>query len=250
MNIGKFCKDNGATILTCMSICGVVSTAISAAKDTPKALDILKEKEEYKKEHYGEPLTKTEKVLAMVPSYLPTILMGTATVSCILGLNHVHQIKQAEIAAAYTYLHSEYDCYKRKVKDMFGEEAEKKVREELEKDRYLHEHFGNVDEKRLFYDEFSQRYFEMSLFEFQKLMYDVNRIYNHIGELSLNEFYEFLQLSPIELGDKIGWNGHKDWECTGFAWIHAELVDIETPDGLEAFGLVFDKDPNKDFREW
>lgn len=250
MNFKSFWHDYGADVLTGLGVVGVFSTAVMAAKDTPKALEILKEKDDYKVEKYGHHLTRFEKALAMAPAYIPAILMGTATAGCILGANHVNKQNQAALVAAYTYLHSEYDCYKRKVKDMFGEEAEKKVREELEKDIYLHEHFGNVDEKRLFYDEFSQRYFEMSLFEFQKLMYDVNRIYNHIGELSLNEFYEFLQLSPIELGDKIGWNGHKDWECTGFSWIHAELVDIETPDGLEAFGLVFDKDPSKDFQEW
>lgn len=250
MDVKKLWKDKGANILTCMGIFGVISTAVMAAKDTPRALDILKEKDEYKKEHYGEHLTKTEKALAIIPAYVPTILMGSATVGCILGLNRVHQIKQAELTAAYAYLHSEYECYKRKVKDIFGEEAEKVVEVELEKDIYLHEQFGAVDEKKLFYDEFSHRYFEMSLFEFQKLMYDVNRIYNHLGELSLNEFYEFLQLSPIDLGDKIGWNGHKDWECTGFSWIHAMPVEIETPDGLEAFGLIFDKDPSKDFREW
>lgn len=250
MKITKLCKDNSASILTGLGVVGVFSTALMAAKDTPKALKMLEEKDEYKVEHHGEHLTKFEKVLAMTPSYIPTIVMGIATVGCILGANHINKMNQASLMAAYTYLDSEYKLYQNKVKEMFGEEAEKKVREELDRDRYLHEHFGSVDEKRLFYDEFSQRYFEMSLFEFQKLMYDVNRIYNHIGELSLNEFYEFLQLSPIELGDKIGWNGHKDWECTGFSWIHAELVDIETPDGLEAFGLVFDKDPNKDFREW
>ena len=250
MNFKAFWNDHGADVLTGLGVVGVFSTAVMAAKNTPKALEVLEEKDNYKVEKYGYHLTRFEKALAMAPAYIPAILMGTATAGCILGANHINKQNQAALVAAYTYLHSEYDCYKRKVKEIFGEEAEKKVREELEKDIYLHEQFGNVDEKKLFYDEFSNRYFEMSIYEFQKLMYDVNRIFNHIGELSLNEFYEFLQLSPTELGDKIGWNGHKDWECTGFSWIHANLVEIETPDNLQAFGLVFDKDPSKDFQEW
>jgi hypothetical protein len=250
MDLKAVWQDKGASILTGLGVVGVFSTAVMAAKDTPKALEILKEKEDYKIEHYGHKLTKTEKALALIPLYLPTILMGTATAGCILGANHINKQNQAALIAAYTYLDSSYKEYQHKVKEIFGEEAEKKVREELEKDRYLHETYGSVDDKRLFYDEYSHRYFEMSLFEFQKIMYDVNRIFNHIGELSLNEFYEFLQLDPTELGGKIGWNGHKDWECTGFAWIHANLVEIETPDNLQAFGLVFDIEPNKDFQEW
>lgn len=250
MNFKAFWHDHGADVLTGLGVVGVFSTAVMAAKNTPKALEVLEEKDNYKVEKYGYHLTRFEKALAMAPAYIPAILMGTATAGCILGANHVNKQNQAALIAAYTYLDSSYKEYQHKVKEIFGEEAEKKVREELEKDRYLHEQFGNVDEKRLFYDEYSHRYFEMSLFEFQKIMYDVNRIYNHVGELTLNEFYEFLQLEPVEIGNKLGWNGHKDWECLGFSWIEAHLVEIETPDNLQAFGLVFNIDPSKDFQEW
>ena len=250
MNFKAFWHDHGADVLTGLGVVGVFSTAVMAAKNTPKALEVLEEKDNYKVEKYGYHLTRFEKVLAMAPAYIPAILMGTATAGCILGANHVNKQNQASLVAAYTYLHSEYDCYKRKVKEIFGEEGEKKVREELEKDKYLHETYGCVDDTRLFYDEYSKRYFEMSLFEFQRVMYELNRIYNHIGEITLNEFYEFLQLDPVDIGDKLGWNGHKDWECTGFSWIEAHLVEIETPDNLQAFGLAFNIEPSKDFQEW
>ena len=250
MNFKAFWHDHGADVLTGLGVVGVFSTAVMAAKDTPKALEILKEKDDYKVEKYGYHLTRFEKALAMAPAYIPAILMGTATAGCILGANHVNKQNQAALVAAYTYLHSEYDSYKRKVKEIFGEEAEKKVREELEKDIYLHETYGSVDEKRLFYDEYSKRYFEMSLYEFQRNIYEINRIYNHMGELSLNEFYEFFKLDSTELGDKLGWNSAKDWECYNFSWIEAHLVEIETPDNLQAFGMVFNIAPSDDWQEW
>ncbi len=250
MNFKAFWHDHGADVLTGLGVVGVFSTAVMAAKNTPKALEILEEKDNYKVEKYGYHLTRFEKALAMAPAYIPAILMGTATAGCILGANHVNKQNQAALVAAYTYLHSEYDCYKRKVKEIFGEEAEKKVREELEKDIYLHETYGSVDEKRLFYDEYSKRYFEMSIYEFQRNIYEINRIYNHIGELSLNEFYEFFKLDSTELGDKLGWNSAKDWECYNFSWIEAHLVEIETPDNLQAFGIVFNIAPSDDWQEW
>lgn len=250
MDLIRTCKDNGTTILTGLGLVGVASTAILTAKATPKALDILEEKEQYKKEHYGKSLTRFEKFLAVIPPYLPAILMGTATGACILGVNQMHKNKEAALMSAYAVLNNSYKEYQHKVKEIFGEAGEKKVREEIEKDKFLHEKYGSVDEKKLFYDEFSNRYFEMSLFELQVAVYDVNRIYNHIGELTLNEFYEFINLKPTDLGDKIGWNAAKDWECNNFSWIHVYLQEIETPDNLEVLAIKFNIDPSDDFQDW
>lgn len=250
MNFKAFWYDNGARVLTGASILGLVGTAVMAAKDTPKALEILQEKEDYKVEKYGHKLTRIEKAIALVPGYLPTILTGTATAACILGANYMNEKHQASIIAAYTQLFNSYDQYKRKVKEVFGEEAEKKIREEIQNDIFLHDEYGSVNEKKLMYDEYSNRYFEMTLYELQVAMYDLNRMYNHIGEMSLNEFYEFIDLKPVEIGDKLGWNGHKDWECCGFSWIHLFFEKIETPDGLDVLAIRFNIEPSKDFQEW
>ena len=50
MKLAQLCKENGASILSGLGVVGVVGTAVLAAKATPKALDILEEKAEYKKE--------------------------------------------------------------------------------------------------------------------------------------------------------------------------------------------------------
>ena len=250
MDVKRLWQDKGASILTGLGVVGVFSTAVMAAKDTPKALEILKEKEDYKVEKYGHKLTKTEKALALIPLYLPTILIGTATAGCILGANHINKQNQAALISAYTYLDSSYKEYQRKVKEVFGEEAEKKIREEIQNDIFLHDEYGSVNEKKLMYDEYSNRYFEMTLYELQVAMYNLNRMYNHIGEMSLNEFYEFIDLKPVDIGDKLGWNGHKDWECCGFSWIHLFFEKIETPDGLDVLAIRFNIEPSKDFQEW
>lgn len=250
MELVKFCKDNGAVILTGLGVTGVVSTAVMAAKATPKALDILAEKEEYKQEHYGEPLTRFEKFLAMVPPYLPAALMGTATVACILGANHINQVKQANLMTAYTCLDASYKEYRNKVKEVFGEKAAEQIDKEIEKERYVSEQYGDPSEKKLFYDEFSNRYFEMSIFEVLKATYDANRMYGLLGEMSLNQLYEFFNLEPTKLGESVGWNAAKDWECYGFSWLDISWKQIATPDGLEAFGICYNIDPSQDFQGW
>ena len=248
--ITKLCKENGATILTGLGVAGVVSTAVMAARATPKAISLLAEKEMYKQENYGESLTRFEKALAMAPAYIPAILMGTATTACILGANHLNKVRQTELLAAYACLDASFKDYQAKVKDIFGEAGEKKVREELENERFISEKYGDPAEKKLFYDEFSKRYFEMSMFEILKATYDANRMYNILGEMSLNQLYEFFNLAPTELGEGLGWNASKEFACGQYAWIDIRWEPIETPDNLEAFGIAFAIDPSNDFLEW
>ena len=250
MNFKAFWHDHGADVLTGLGVVGVFSTAVMAAKNTPKALEILEEKDIYKVEKYGYHLTRVEKVLAMVPAYIPAILMGTATAGCILGANHLNKVRQADLLAAYACLDATFKDYQAKVKDIFGEAGEKKVREELEKERFISEKYGDPSEKKLFYDEFSNRYFEMSIHELTKAIYDANRMYNYLGELKLNELYEYLGLKKVDIGETLGWTAQKDWECYGFSWIEVRWEQIETPDNLEAFAIRFEIDPAKDYEEW
>ena len=250
MDIVKFCKDNSTMILTGAGVAGVISTAVLAAKATPKALDILAEKEKYKQEKYGYPLTRFEKVLAMSPAYIPAALMGIATTACILGANHINQVRQSELLAAYACLDASFIEYRHKVNDIFGSNCDKMVMDEIEKERYLSEQYGDISEKKLFYEQFSNRYFEMSIYEVMKATYDANRMYAFCGNMSLNQLYEFFNLAPTKNGDKIGWSAYKDWECYGSAWLDIRWEAIETPDGLEAFGITFNIDPSRDFGEW
>ena len=248
--IKSFCNENGMNILTGLGVVGVATTAVLAAKATPKALELLQEKDEYKQEVYGEPLTRFEKVLAMAPAYIPAVLTGLATVSCIVGMNRVSYTKQASLISAYTYLNSSYEEYRRKVKEVFGEEGEAKVRAELGREIELYEKYGSLHEPRLFYDEISNRYFEMSMYEMKEAEYNMNRMFNFLGALKLNEVYEFFNLDPTEYGESVGWAALRDWEVIGYSWIEATFDEITTHDGLQAFAIRFNMQPTKDYLQW
>ena len=248
--IKSFCNENGMNILTGLGVVGVATTAVLAAKATPKALELLQEKDEYKQEAYGEPLTRFEKVLAMAPAYIPAVLTGLATVSCIVGMNRVSYTKQASLISAYTYLNSSYEEYRRKVKEVFGEEGEAKVRAELGREIELYEKYGSLHEPRLFYDEISNRYFEMSMYEMKEAEYNMNRMFNFLGALKLNEVYEFFNLGPTDYRESVGWAALRDWEVIGYSWIEATFDEITTHDGLQAFAIRFNMQPTKDYLQW
>ncbi|HSQ90454.1 DUF6353 family protein, partial [Romboutsia sp.] len=93
--IESYVRKNAPTILTTLGMVGVVTTAMNAVKDSKKADSLIRKRNEYKLDKYGENLTKTEKVIAAVPAYLPTMISGITTISCIYGSNHINKNRQA-----------------------------------------------------------------------------------------------------------------------------------------------------------
>lgn len=73
---------------------GVVLTGIQVAKDTPKAMAKLEEAQSAA----DHPLTFLEKVKVMTPAYLPSILTGITTVTCIISGTMISQKGKANMA--------------------------------------------------------------------------------------------------------------------------------------------------------
>lgn len=245
-----YVKKNASTILTCMGALGVVGTTLSAIKATLKAIDVLEDEEEIKIERDNQSLTTFEKALVVTPVYFPTILLGTATITCIFGANILNKKKQATLVSAYAYLNSSFNEYKDKVKAIYGEDGEKRVREEIAKDKYIQQSIPESDKDILFFDEYSGRYFETSLFNLQNAVYKLNRTFALEGYANLNEFYRYIDLPETEYGEVLGWSGLKCWEVFNNAWIEIKWEDMELPDGLVAQAIRFTIPPEEGYEEW
>lgn len=125
-----FLKRHSSTILTVMGAIGVGATTVIAVKDTPKALQILEEAKQEK----GEDLTVKEKIVTAGPVYIPAIAVGVSTIACIFGANTLNKRNQAALMSAYALLDQSYKDYKRKVSDIYGKDADKKIIEEVAKE--------------------------------------------------------------------------------------------------------------------
>ena len=246
----RYTKNNAPTILSCLGALGVVGTTLSAIKATPKAMTLLEDQEEIKIERDGEYLTVFEKAIIVAPVYLPTILLGTATITCIFGANVLNKQKQAALTSAYAYLNSSFNEYKDKVKAIYGEDGEKRVREEIAKDKYIQQTMPESSEEMLFFEEYSGRYFECTLFDLQNAMYKLNRLFALEGYVNLNDFYDYVGLPPAEVGAVLGWSGLKCWEVCNKAWIDIKWDDMELPDGVVAHAIRFPISPSDDYEEW
>lgn len=240
--ITRYLKKNAPTILSGLGVVGVIGTAALAVKATPKAMYILEEKEKEK----GDKLTKFELVTAVTPVYIPAILTGATTIICILSANHLNKEKQAMLTSAYAYLNTTYNEYRTTVKEIFGEDADDKVQEKMAIKRY-EERPIEPEEKKLFYDQFSRRYFEMKEQEVEQAVYILNREYAMYGEITLNRFYTLLGLEKTDYGEVLGWSYARDLELFGYSWIDVNWKLLEMPDGLEAYVVSFPIDPSEDY---
>ena len=196
-----FLKNNGATVLTCAGALGVVATAVAAVKATPKAMKVL----EKAKEEKGDKLTKIETFKNVAPAYIPSALIGTATISCIFGANVLNKKQQASLVGLYSLLDSSYKNYRSKVKELYGDDADKKVAMKMAEDHsktIKPSDEGSV----IFMDAYSLQIFEARISDVVQVEKDINELLNLRGYVLLSEYYELLGINSIDTDFDIGWS--------------------------------------------
>ena len=237
-----YLTHNSSTILTCIGAVGVVATAVAAVKATPKAISLLADATDEK----GEKLTKVETAVVAAPAYIPSAIIGASTIACIFGANALNKRQQAALTSAYALLDSTFKEYKNKVKELYGEDGELQVRDEIVKDNLKDK--GSVsDDKQLFWDEYSNRYFESTLVDVQSAEYHFNRNFILRGYATLNEFYEFLGIAEMDNGDNVGWSSDIGFLEYGYRWVDFDHRLVVTDDGLECYIISMPFGPTSDF---
>lgn len=236
MNILNFTKKHPSELLCIIAAGGVIATAVLAAKETPKAIKILEQKKAEKQDE----LTVVETVKAVAPVYIPAIVSGVLTVSCIMGASVLSKKQQAAITSAYALVSSNYKRYSAKLKELYGNEAHKKILESIAAEdaqkidicAYTYFDGGTLgfddvkEETLLFYEPYSERYFKSTLYCVLQAEYHINRNFALGADISLNDFYAFLGIEKIDGFDLIGWSG-----VDGYEWIDFENIRSILEDG-------------------
>lgn len=239
-----FIKRNASTILTCIGGAGVVVTTVMAVKATPKAVMLLEEAEQTK----GEELTKIEKVQAAGPVYIPTVLVGAGTLACIFGANVLGKRSQAALTSAYALLDRSYKEYRTKAKELYGEDGDAEIREEVAKDNY--EPIDIPTDEELFYDEFSKQYFTSTKYRVKDAAYQLNRDLSLQEYVTLNTYYEYLGMDPIDGGDELGWTRYGNFEMYWQDWVDLMYSTITMDDGTTFRTIAFAQEPYVDFEDY
>lgn len=241
-----FLKRNSSTILTCVGAAGVIATTVTAVKATPKAMALL----EKAKDEKGEELTKLETVKIAGPAYIPSVVLGVSTLACIFGANILNKRGQASLMSAYALVDSSYKDYKKKVDEIYGEEAGSQVRAGIAKDKYEEQHIQPQDGNRLYYDFYSGRYFEATPTTVKTAEYELNRKLMLDDCAYLNEWYHLLDMEPLEHGLDFGWSTCANYDMYWQTWIDFHHEKVVMDDGLECIIISFLQEPYADFEDY
>ena len=240
--MNSFFKMYSSTILTCAGAIGLIATSIATAMAAVKTHDIL----EKAKEEKGLDLTRSETIAIAAKVYIFPILIGASSIACIFESNILSKHQQKSLVSAYALIATSYSEYKAKVKELYGEKTCQEILDAIAKEKNNSTHIYSEPvpincnlgleedsiEPRLFYDEYSSRYFEATIEQVILAEYNLNRIYVLRGYAVLNEFYDFLGLEPTDYGSIIGWSAFDDTQ-----WIDFDHHKIIINDDFECYAI-------------
>ena len=223
-NSKKYLRNHSPTILSGIASVGVIASTVMAVKATPKALQLLEDATNEK----DDKLSKIEVIRIASPAYIPTAVTCLSTIICIFGANALNRKQQVSLMSAYALLNDSFKNYRDAANSVYGDDADSKIKAEVAKTTYVscdgysiyNPDMDFENEKLLFYDFYSQRYFNATL----------PAVLN-----ALNEFYEFLGVAPIDGGDDIGWNMDYMMTGCGALWLDFENEYTKMEDGMECF---------------
>lgn len=193
-------------ILGGLAIAGLVGTIALTVRATLKVEKALKDAEERK----GEKLDLKETVKEVWKPVAPVVASAIATGACIIASHTIEENRKAAWVAAYTMAQGELDTYKKKIKEMAGEEVAEAIDNDIDTNRvasYTPDQvfFTNVD-GCICFDPMSGRYFRSNKNAINAAVNSVNQSIIDSWSAVLNDFYEELGLPTCGIGDDLGWN--------------------------------------------
>lgn len=144
---GLILSKHAPDILTSAGVVGFVGTAVLASKATLEINDVLEphlndlekinagiNNPDIYPEKYTAEAAKRDKIIVytrivtdIAKKYAPTIILGVASAACVFSANNIMKKRLAGAIAAYEAVDKAYRVYKKRVKDVLGEEASRKV---------------------------------------------------------------------------------------------------------------------------
>jgi hypothetical protein len=243
--VGFKFKKHSPEILLATGIVGTVASTVMACKATTKISTILDETKatvDASHECVENPemadqytVEDSKKDLAIVYAqtglkfaklYGPSVLLGAASVGCILASHNIISNRNAALSAAYAGIFNDYKGYRNRVVERFGKELDQELKYNIKSEVIEEETVdekgkkkkvkktirtvdpSNVSEYARFFDETAlgwDKDAEYNLtFLLQQQSY-FNDLLKSRGYVYLNEVYEALGIDHSKAGQIVGW---------------------------------------------
>jgi Family of unknown function (DUF6353) len=238
-----FMRRNAPTILTTTGVAGFIGTVALTIRATNRAIDVLpeisrdirvvKDKEidaNYTAQNKAGELTGTyfNSAVKLGEIYGPVLLLGSASIFCVISAHGMMLKRQASLVAAYSALDASFRAYRKRVAEKIGETEELELYRRP-KMRALDgdDEAGEGDACQIdfddilpspyarFFDETSRNWTKTPEYNlmFLRAQQDwANDRLTAYGFLFLNEVYEALGFDRSQAGQIVGWkkNGNGD----------------------------------------
>lgn len=249
--MGFALKKHSPEILITVGVIGVVTSAVFACKQTTKIHDILSDakkdidtihnfagSEEAKLHEYTEDDKRKDLTIMYAQTgfkiaklYAIPVLLGAASITCIVCSHGILKNRNANLAAAYITVDQGFKAYKKRVIDRIGAEAEKEIRYDIHegtvKKTEINPETGEVKETEVkekvgskdvaekcnpysaLFDETTSRSWktnpEYNLMFLKAQQAIANEMLKARGYLFLNEVYDLLDIDKTRAGQIVGW---------------------------------------------
>ena len=249
-------------ILTGVGIAGMITTTVLAVKATPKALRLIDDKKmevfdnldpkdvpENNADYTDVSLTPIEVVKTAWKPYIPSVVTGVVSITCLIGPSSVNAKRNAALATAYELAKTARMGYKEKVIETVGEKKEEVIREKVAQKKVDEKPVTNSEVivagsgEVLFLEPASMRYFKSDLETIRGIINDLNErmITGMEGYISLTDFYNEIGLSHTSTSDYMGWNLYRDGQ------IKVNFPAAKTEKGEPCLVLDYHIEPRYDY---
>ena len=238
-------EKHSPEILAGVGVVGVVASTVMACKATMKLNDILEESKEtrdkikevesnprYEEQYSHEDAKKdltinyTQTAMKIAKLYAPAVILGSASLGCLLASNDILRKRNAALSAAYMTVDKSFKEYRQRVVDRFGEEVEKEIRYNIKAEEVtstvvaedgsettVTETVKTMDpnlysDYAKFFDEASpywQKDPEYNLMFLKSQQQYATDLLRARGRLFLNEVYDMLGIEKTKAGQIVGW---------------------------------------------
>ena len=278
--VGFTLKKHSPEILLVTGVVGVVGSAVLACRATTKInlvmddhnrkVDIIKEGVE-KGEVLGKREDGTEGMvpyseedglkdtkivhaktcLEFVKLYGPSVILGAASIGCILASHNIVKKRNVALAAAYATVDKGFKEYRGRVVERFGKELDRELKYNI-KAREVEEvvvdengesrvektvvndiKFNVGSDYSRFFDETCMGWTkdrEYNLMFLNRIQSQMNRTLTERGYVYLNEVYEALGLDKTPAGHVVGWIYDESPNWHGDNFIDFGIWDLHDPD--------------------
>lgn len=280
--IGFQIQKKSPELLVAAGIAGVVVSAVMACKATIKASEVAEETKEtideiheieeqgvtragnaYSADDAKKDLTTTylQTGVKYAKLYAPSVILGAASITCIVASHRVLKKRNIALAAAYTTLDKSFKEYRGRVMERFGEQVEKEIRYNIkakEIKKTVVDETGKKEKVKEVvdtpavdgwdpsqYSPYARRFDEthpnwtkipdMNLFYLKARQAQANDMLKTRGHLFLNEVYDLMGFPRTKAGAVVGWLYDPKRPELGDPYVDFGMYEIREGEDFESY---------------